>query len=70
MIVQNHERIREKPRTCTIHHYTPAWTIGTGLQTALAPGMYRITGQQYVNGNRYLTLDDRFRVDARFFHET
>ena len=52
-------------RRCTMHRYTPVWMLGTGLQAALEPGSYRVTDSIRVNGVRYVTLNDRCRIDDR-----
>jgi len=36
---------------------TPGWKDGTGVQTSLPEGCYRITGQRIDRGTRYLLLD-------------
>ena len=59
------QRAPEPQSTCTFERYTPAWALGTGLRVSLAPGEYRITGEEQLNGVRYLWLNERFRVDAR-----
>ena len=51
--------------SCTFERHVPAWAFGTGLRVALAPGEYRITGQDEVNGVIYLRLDDSYRIDSR-----
>jgi hypothetical protein len=50
--------------TCTFDGYTPAWQLGTGLQIALAPGEYQVTGRDRINERVYARLDDLYRVDV------
>jgi hypothetical protein len=50
--------------TCNFDGYTPAWQLGTGLQIALAPGEYEITGRDQINKRVYARLNDMYRVDA------
>ena len=54
----------ESEHFCTFRHYTLAWEVGTGLQVSLAPGEYRVTGEEQFNGIRYFRLNDAFRIDA------
>ncbi len=49
---------------CHLDNYTQAWTIESGLRVSLAPGSYRVTGEERLNGIRYLCLDERFRLDV------
>lgn len=55
----------ESERVCVFRRYTPAWEVGTGLPVSLAPGRYRVTGEEYRNGICYLELNETYRVDAR-----
>ena len=56
---------RKGQRVCVLRHYTPAWAMGTGLRVSLPPGKYRVTGEQRVNGVRFICLEDAYRVDVR-----
>ncbi len=51
-------------RLCTFQEYTLAWEVGTGLRVSLAPGDYRVTGEEESNGRHYLRLNDVYRIDA------
>ena len=53
----------ESEKLCIFRHYTPAWEMGTGLRISLAPGEYRITGEENRNGIRYFRLNETYRVD-------
>ena len=55
----------EPSRIHTFRHYIRAWEMGTGLPVSLEPGEYRVTGEELLNGVRYLRLNDTFRVDVR-----
>ena len=55
----------ETTRFCTFEHYTRAWEVGTGLRISLAPGRYRITGEEQFSGIRYYRLEGAYRVDVR-----
>ncbi len=55
----------EFDRFCTFQHYTRAWEVGTGLRVSLAPGRYRITGEEQLNGVRYFRLEGAYRIDTR-----
>ena len=54
----------ESERICIFQHYTRAWEMGTGLRVSLAPGEYRITGEENLDGVRYFRLDETYRVDV------
>lgn len=54
-----------KPRFCVVRRYTSAWEMGTGLLVSLAPGKYRITGEERLDGVHYLLLEETYRLDAR-----
>ena len=51
-------------RHCTFQQYTQVWEVGTGLRVSLAPGVYRITGEECFNGIQYLRLEETYRIDA------
>ena len=55
----------EADRFCTFQRYTHAWQVGTGLKVSLAPGKYRVTGEETVNGLVFIQLDGGYRIDAR-----
>jgi len=55
----------EADRFCTFQRYTQAWQVGTGLKVSLAPGKYRVTGEETVNGLVFIHLDGGYRIDAR-----
>lgn len=59
------QHVSEQQTTCTFNGYTPAWALGTGLRVSLAPGRYQITGEEQLNGVRYLWLNESYRIDAR-----
>ena len=46
--------------SCSLTRYTLAWSVGTGLQVSLRPGVYRVTGFDEVNGKRFLYLNQSF----------
>ncbi len=50
--------------TCLIQNYSPAWQLGTGLRTSLAPGTYPITGEDQLQGVVYFRLGDANRIDS------
>jgi len=52
-------------RRCRLKQYSPAWALGTGLRTALAPGEYEVTGEDQVGGRLYLRLANSYRIDSR-----
>ncbi|MCA9071865.1 MAG: hypothetical protein KDA84_23215 [Planctomycetaceae bacterium] len=51
--------------TCILNAYTPAWQMGTGVPTSLAPGAYQITREFQLAGITYWDLNNTFRVDSR-----
>jgi hypothetical protein len=51
-------------RPFAIDCFATAWTLGTGLPTSLKPGDYNITDSIRVDGVRYVTLDERYRIAA------
>ena len=51
-------------RIWAVDRYTQAWAIGTGLPVTLAPGNYRITGEDQIGSNVHLRLDDTYRLRA------
>ena len=55
----------EAERFCTFQRYTHAWEVGTGLKVSLAPGKYRVTGEEKLNGVLFFRLDGVYRIDAR-----
>ena len=64
------QRSSNRQRTCRFEQYTPAWARGTGLRVSLNPGVYRITGEEELNGVLYFWLNDLYRVDSREVGET
>jgi len=52
-------------RFCTFQCYTHAWQLGTGLKISLAPGKYRVTGEEKVHGVVFFRLEEVYRIDAR-----
>ena len=52
-------------RFCTFQCYTHAWQLETGLKISLAPGKYRVTGEEKVNGVVFFRLEEVYRIDAR-----
>ncbi len=54
----------KREQFCTFHDYTPAWEVGTGLKVSLAPGRYRITGEERLNGIQFLRLEETYRIHA------
>ena len=48
----------------TLQRYTHVWEVGTGLKVSLAPGKYRVTGEETVNGLVFIHLDGGYRIDA------
>jgi len=51
-------------RACAIDCFATAWTLGTGLPTSLKPGHYSVTDSIRIDGIRYVTLDERYRIAA------
>ena len=49
---------------CEFHHYIHGWQIGTGIRVSLAPGKYRITAEEQIDGRLFLKLDNSYRIDA------
>lgn len=50
---------------CLFEQYTPAWELGTGLRVSLPPGSYRVTGEEMLDGSRYVRLNEVYRVNVR-----
>jgi hypothetical protein len=55
----------EADRFCTFQRYTNAWQVGTGLKVSLAPGKYRVTGEEKLDGVVFFRLEGVYRIDAR-----
>ncbi len=62
-------RNQDSQRVFKIHRYTLAWAIGTGIRVSVAPGEYRVTGEDSLNGIRYIRLEERYRIDLMDVHE-
>ncbi len=60
----NDSRQHSPRRTCAIDCFATAWTLGTGLPTSLKPGDYSVTDSIRIDGIRYVTLDERYRIAA------
>ena len=55
---------RSDPRQyCTLERYVHVWMVGTGLRISLAPGRYRITAEEQIDGKRYLQLENIYRIE-------
>jgi len=54
----------QSERFCTFRRYTHAWEVGTGLRVSLAPGRYRVTGEDQLQGVEYICLDETYRIEA------
>jgi hypothetical protein len=54
----------EADRFCTFLCYTHAWQVGTGLKISLAPGKYRVTSEEKLNGVLFISLEGGYRIDA------
>ena len=51
-------------RIWAVDRYTRAWAIGTGLPVTLAPGNYRITGEDQIGSSVHLRLEETYRLRA------
>ena len=49
---------------CTFERYVHVWMVGTGLRISLAPGRYRITAEEQIDGKSYLQLEETYRIAA------
>lgn len=56
--------VRKSNGFCYLDQQTRGWAIDSGIRVSLAPGRYRITGKERLNGILYLHLDERFRLDV------
>ncbi len=52
----------EADRFYTFQCYTHAWQVGTGLKVSLAPGKYRVTGEEKLNGVVFFRLKGGYRI--------
>ena len=59
----------DKEKFCEFHHYIYGWKVGTGIRVSLAPGKYRITAEEQIDGRMFLKLDNSYRIDAEEFFE-
>ena len=55
----------EADRFFTFQRYTHAWEVGTGLKVSLAPGKYRVTGEEKLNGVVFFHLEGGYRIASR-----
>jgi hypothetical protein len=55
----------EADRFYTFQRYTHAWQVGTGLRVSLAPGKYRVTGEEKLNGVVLIRLEGVYWIDVR-----
>ena len=62
-----HAANSEADRFFIFQRYTHAWQLGTGLKVSLAPGKYRVTGEEKLNGVLFFRLLEGYRIDAREF---
>lgn len=49
---------------CILDRYIHGWQIGTGIRVSLAPGKYRITAEEQIDGRLFLKLENFYRIDA------
>ena len=49
----------------TLQRYTHVWEVGTGLKVSLAPGKYRVTGEEKLNGVVFFRLKGGYRIASR-----
>ena len=49
---------------CVFDRYIHGWQVGTGIRVSLAPGKYRITAEEQIDGKLFLKLENSYRIDA------
>ena len=46
-----------------VRDYIRGWMLGSGVPVSIAPGTYRMAGEERIGGVGYLQLEGRYRIE-------
>ena len=53
----------KSPPLFDVPNYTRGWMLGSGVPVNIAPGTYRVAGEDCIAGVDYLRLEGRYRIE-------